>query len=70
MFRASAEISLFSSYLKTAIRNLARHRIYSPSTSSALPSASPSASSPTSLSTMNGLMTLFTKMPTTSIGFI
>ena len=29
MFRASAEISLFSSYLKTAIRNLARHRIYS-----------------------------------------
>ncbi|MDE2799840.1 MAG: ABC transporter permease [Gemmatimonadota bacterium] len=29
MFKASAEISLFSSYLKTAIRNLARHRIYS-----------------------------------------
>ena len=29
MFRASAEISLLSSYLKTAIRNLARHRIYS-----------------------------------------
>ena len=29
MFRASVEISLFSSYLKTAIRNLARHRIYS-----------------------------------------
>ena len=29
MFRASVEISLLSSYLKTAIRNLARHRIYS-----------------------------------------
>ena len=29
MFRASIEISLLSSYLKTAIRNLARHRIYS-----------------------------------------
>ena len=29
MFRASVEISLFSSYLKTAVRNLARHRIYS-----------------------------------------
>ena len=29
MFRASVEISLISSYLKTAIRNLARHRIYS-----------------------------------------
>ena len=29
MFKASAEISLLSSYLKTAIRNLARHRIYS-----------------------------------------
>ena len=29
MFRASIEISLLSSYLKTATRNLARHRIYS-----------------------------------------
>ncbi|MYF17261.1 MAG: FtsX-like permease family protein, partial [Gemmatimonadetes bacterium] len=29
MFRASVEMSLFSSYLKTAIRNLAKHRIYS-----------------------------------------
>ncbi len=29
MFKAYAEMSLFSSYLKTAIRNLARHRIYS-----------------------------------------
>ena len=29
MFKASAEMSLFGSYLKTAIRNLARHRIYS-----------------------------------------
>ena len=29
MVKACAEISLFSSYLKTAIRNLARHRIYS-----------------------------------------
>ena len=29
MFKAYAEISLFGSYLKTAIRNLARHRIYS-----------------------------------------
>ncbi len=29
MFRAHAGMSLFSSYLKTAIRNLARHRIYS-----------------------------------------
>ena len=29
MFRASVEMSLFGSYLKTAIRNLARHRIYS-----------------------------------------
>ena len=29
MFKASAEISLFSSYLKTAIRNLVRYRIYS-----------------------------------------
>ena len=29
MFRASVEISLLSSYLKTAVRNLARHRIYS-----------------------------------------
>ncbi len=29
MFRAHAGMSLFYSYLKTAIRNLARHRIYS-----------------------------------------
>ena len=29
MFKASAEMSLFSSYLKTAIRNLVRYRIYS-----------------------------------------
>ena len=29
MFKAGAEISLFSSYLKTAIRHLARHRVYS-----------------------------------------
>ena len=29
MFRAHAEMSLFISYLKTAIRNLARHRVYS-----------------------------------------
>ena len=29
MFKAYAEMSLLSSYLKTAIRNLARHRIYS-----------------------------------------
>ena len=29
MFRASVEISLLSSYVKTAIRNIARHRIYS-----------------------------------------
>jgi len=29
MFKASVEISLLSSYLKTAIRNLVRHRIYS-----------------------------------------
>ena len=29
MFRAHAGMSLFYSYLKTATRNLARHRIYS-----------------------------------------
>ncbi len=29
MFKVGTEISLFGSYLKTAIRNLARHRIYS-----------------------------------------
>ena len=28
MFKAYAEMSLFSSYLKTAIRNLMRHKLY------------------------------------------
>ena len=60
-------MSLFISYLKTAIRNLARHRIYSAINIIGCPSASPSASSPT-LVHHDGHTTPSLKTPTTSIG--